>query len=144
MSSFRPTDEAAREGTRRDFGTSLVLEAGAGTGKTTLLVDRIEALVRGGTARLDQIAAVTFSENAAITMKLRLRERLEEARANLQVPAVERERASAALDVMERGAISPIHALCAPLLPGRPPRRGGVPRFKGARQGGAARAFART
>ena len=78
--SFRPTDEAARERTRRDFGTSLVLEAGAGTGKTTLLVDRIEALVRTGTARLDQIAAVTFSENAAITMKLRVRERLEEAR----------------------------------------------------------------
>ncbi len=95
--TFRPTDEAARERTRSDFGTSLVLEAGAGTGKTTLLVDRIEALVRSGTARLDQIAAVTFSENAAITMKLRVRERLEEARADVRAPAIERERASNAL-----------------------------------------------
>src|SRR5258706_11794770 len=96
MSSFRPTDEAARERTRSDFGTSLVLEAGAGTGKTTLLVDRIEALVRSGTARLDQIAAVTFSENAAITMKLRVRERLEQARADPSAPAVEPGRAAPA------------------------------------------------
>ena len=41
--SFRPVDEDARERARRDQGTSLVVEAGAGTGKTTLLVDRIEA-----------------------------------------------------------------------------------------------------
>ena len=79
MSAFRPADEEARERARRDHGTSLVLEAGAGTGKTTLLVDRIESLVRSGTARLDEIAAVTFTENAATTMKLRLRERLQRA-----------------------------------------------------------------
>ena len=41
-----PVDEAARERARRDHGTSLVIEAGAGTGKTTLLIDRIEALLR--------------------------------------------------------------------------------------------------
>jgi ATP-dependent helicase/nuclease subunit A len=140
--TFRPTDEAARERTRRDFGTSLVLEAGAGTGKTTLLVDRIEALVRGGTARLDQIAAVTFSENAAITMKLRLRERLEEARVDPRAPAVERERASAALDVMERAAISTIHALCAALLQERPLECGVVPGFKVADEGEADMLFA--
>ena len=40
--SFRPVDEEARERARHDHGTSLVVEAGAGTGKTTLLVDRIE------------------------------------------------------------------------------------------------------
>src|SRR5258706_4329420 len=142
MSSFRPTDEAARERTRSDFGTSLVLEAGAGTGKTTLLVDRIEALVRSGTARLDQIAAVTFSENAAITMKLRVRERLEEARADLRAPAVERERASAALDVMERAAISTIHALCAALLQERPLECGVLPGFKVADEGESDMLFA--
>src|SRR4029453_1594601 len=83
--SFRPVDAEARERTRTDLDTSLVLEAGAGTGKTTLLVDRIEALVRRGRAGLDQIAAVTFTENAATTMKLRLRERLERTRASEDV-----------------------------------------------------------
>ena len=43
-----PVDHDARERARRDHATSFVLEAGAGTGKTTLLVDRIEALVRRG------------------------------------------------------------------------------------------------
>ena len=126
--SFRPTDEAARERARTDFATSLVLEAGAGTGKTTLLVDRIEALVRSGTARLDQVAAVTFTENAATTMKLRLRERLERARAEAREP--ERGRAAAALDTLERAAISTIHALCAALLQERPLECGVVPAFR--------------
>src|SRR5207245_6907096 len=94
--SFVPLDHEARERARRDFATSLVVEAGAGTGKTTLLVDRIEALVCSGTARLTEIAAVTFTENAATTMKLRLRERLERARAG-DLPAPERARAAEAL-----------------------------------------------
>ena len=42
----------------------------------------MERLVRSGHARLDEIAAVTFTENAATTLKLRLRERLERARAD--------------------------------------------------------------
>ena len=67
-------------------------------------------------ARLDEIAAVTFTENAATTMKLRLRERLERARADA---AAGRERArarGAALEVLERAQISTIHALCAAIL----------------------------
>jgi len=103
-----------------------VLEAGAGTGKTTLLVDRIESIVRTGFARLDQIAAVTFTENAATTMKLRLRERLERARADAGRPAEERQRADAALEVLERAQVSTIHALCAALL-GERPLECGVP-----------------
>src|SRR5512140_2561585 len=95
----RPADEHARERARRDHATTLVIEAGAGTGKTTLLVDRIEAIVRSGRARLDQVAAVTFTENAATTMKLRLRERLERARADAGLPDAERGRVAAALEV---------------------------------------------
>ncbi len=127
--SLRPVDHEARERARRDFTTSFVVEAGAGTGKTTLLVDRIEALVRSGTARLEEIAAVTFTENAATTMKLRLRERLEKARV-ADIPAPERERAAAALDVLERAPISTIHALCAAMLQERPLECGVVPGFR--------------
>ena len=93
--SFTPEDAAARERARSDHGASLVLEAGAGTGKTTLLVDRIEALLRSGAARLDELAAVTFTENAATTMKLRLRERLERARARAELPTAEKARVEA-------------------------------------------------
>ena len=130
MSAFRPADEEARERARRDHGTSLVLEAGAGTGKTTLLVDRIESLVRSGTARLDEIAAVTFTENAATTMKLRLRERLERARSQQELPQDERARVGAALDVLERASVSTIHALCAQILQERPLECAVLPGFR--------------
>ncbi len=127
---FTPVDEAARERARHDFDTSLVLEAGAGTGKTTLLVDRIFGLVCSGRAGLEQIAAVTFTENAATTMKLRLRERLERARADETLPGVERARAGAALEVLERAQVSTIHALCAAILQERPLECGVVPGFR--------------
>ncbi|HEV7498565.1 MAG TPA: UvrD-helicase domain-containing protein, partial [Vicinamibacteria bacterium] len=128
--TFIPVDQEARERARRDQGTSFVLEAGAGTGKTTLLVDRIEQIVRSGAARLDEIAAVTFTENAATTMKLRLRERLERARGDEGRPAEERGRADAALEVLERAQVSTIHALCAALLGERPLECGVPPGFR--------------
>ncbi len=142
MSAFRPVDEEARERARRDHGTSLVLDAGAGTGKTTLLVDRIEAILRAGRARLEEIAAVTFTENAATTMKLRLRERLERARAEPRLPAVERERVGAALDVIERASVSTIHALCAQVLQERPLECGVLPGFRMADEAEADALFA--
>ena len=137
-----PVDHDARRQARDDHGTSLVLEAGAGTGKTTLLVDRIEALVRSGHARLEEIAAVTFTENAATTMKLRLRERLERARAGQAVPEAERARAAEALDVLERAQVSTIHALCAAILAERPLECGVLPGFRTADEAEADMLFA--
>jgi ATP-dependent helicase/nuclease subunit A len=125
---FTPVDQEARARARGDHATSFVLEAGAGTGKTTLLVDRIESLIRTGAARLDEIAAVTFTENAATTMKLRLRERLETARAE-GLPE-EGRRAEAALEVLERAQVSTIHALCAAVLGERPLECGVPPGFR--------------
>jgi ATP-dependent helicase/nuclease subunit A len=137
-----PADEAARDRARHDHDTTLVIEAGAGTGKTTLLVDRIEAIVRAGRARLDEIAAVTFTENAATTMKLRLRERLERTRADSRLPAGERERAAAALDTLERAAVTTIHALCAQVLQERPLECGVLPAFRMADEAQADALFA--
>ena len=60
---------------------TLIVEAAAGTGKTTELVGRIVALIEQQRAAIGQIVAVTFSEKAAGELKLRLREELERARA---------------------------------------------------------------
>ena len=68
-------DSAARQRILTDFRTTLFVEAAAGTGKTTVLVGRIVALVREGVSTLDRIVAVTFTEKAAGEMKLRLRTR---------------------------------------------------------------------
>ena len=73
-------DQAARDRIRRDLDTTLVVEAAAGTGKTTELVQRIMALLCTGKATLARIVAVTFTEKAAGEMKLRLRTEIERAR----------------------------------------------------------------
>lgn len=57
---------------------SLVVEAGAGTGKTRLLIERMTALIKTG-LDLNRIAAITFTEKAAVEMAERLRLTLEQA-----------------------------------------------------------------
>ena len=67
-----------RDRIRNDLDTTLVVEAAAGTGKTTALVGRIVAALAGGRAELDRIVAVTFTEKAAGELKLRLRAEIEQ------------------------------------------------------------------
>ena len=70
-------DQVARERIASDLDTTLVVEAAAGTGKTTALVNRIVSILRAGRTTLDRIVAVTFTEKAAGEMKLRLRAELD-------------------------------------------------------------------
>lgn len=60
-----------RQAIEHVHGPMLVV-AGAGTGKTTVLVRRIVNLIRSGHARPDEILAVTYSENAADELKKRV------------------------------------------------------------------------
>src|ERR1700730_15546754 len=57
-------DAEARDRIRDALDTSLFIEAGAGTGKTTALVERVVALVATGAAELRHVAAITFTEAA--------------------------------------------------------------------------------
>src|SRR5205823_9689929 len=111
-------DARARERIQTDLGATLVVEAAAGTGKTTELVARIVALVRTGRTTLDRILSVTFTDLAAGEMKRRLRSELEEARAAATVE--ERDRLTAALERLEAAPIGTIHSFCAALLRERP------------------------
>ncbi|MGZ6125214.1 MAG: UvrD-helicase domain-containing protein, partial [Myxococcales bacterium] len=111
-------DAAARERIRSDLDASLIVEAAAGTGKTTELVSRIVALIRSGRTTLDRILSVTFTDLAAGEMKLRLRSELESARAG--AAAAERDRFTAALERLEAAPVGTIHSFCADLLRERP------------------------
>src|SRR5207248_2803939 len=74
-------DADARQAIKDDLDTTLVVEAAAGTGKTTELVNRILRVLATGRAKMIEIVAVTFTEKAAGELKLRLRAALEHARA---------------------------------------------------------------
>ena len=72
-------DGEARRNIREELARTFVVEAAAGTGKTTELVQRIVGLVRHGLATLSSLVAVTFTEKAAGEMKLRIRTELDRA-----------------------------------------------------------------
>src|SRR3974390_149625 len=94
------TDEARRR-ILNDFGTTLFVEAAAGTGKTTALVGRIVALICNGVSTLDRVVAVTFTEKAAGEMKLRLRAEIERARNARDVTPQRSSRLAKALSQLE-------------------------------------------
>jgi ATP-dependent helicase/nuclease subunit A len=90
-------DAADRALIRTALDDTLVVEAAAGTGKTTELVQRIVLLIATGKAKIDQIVAVTFTEKAAGELKLRIRTELERSRSSVE-PAFRR------ADVIGQGA----------------------------------------
>ena len=99
---------------------TMIVEAAAGTGKTTALVGRIVRLVETRRARIGEIAAVTFSEKAAGELKLRLREELERARGRHAHDAPESALLARAVHDFEDAHVSTIHGFCAELLRERP------------------------
>src|SRR5215831_7271131 len=102
-------DAEARRRIREDLDTSFVVEAAAGTGKTSELVGRIVAMIAGGRTTLDRLVAVTFTDKAAGEMKLRLRGELERARI-AGAAADSKERLGAALAALETAHIGTIHS----------------------------------
>ena len=71
-------DEKQREAIEHVHGPMLVV-AGAGTGKTTVLTKRVAHLINHGHARPDQVLALTYTENAAIEMCGRVAKELKRA-----------------------------------------------------------------
>lgn len=121
-------DQPARDAIADALDETLVVEAAAGTGKTTALVRRILRVLGTGRATVRGIVAVTFTEKAAGELKLRLREALERER-TVAPDADTRGRLDAALASLEEAHVSTIHGFCAELLRERPVEAGVDPLF---------------
>lgn len=96
-------DCAERDLIRTALDTTLVVEAAAGTGKTTELIGRIVEMVASGHAQLDKLVALTFMEAAAGELKLRLRTALEAARLDPARPSEARENLTRAASESDDG-----------------------------------------
>ncbi len=150
-------DHVDRDRARLSLESSVVVEAGAGTGKTTLLTDRILFLILAGEtpARIEEVVALTFTEKAAGEIKIRLSQRLEELAARLSGAAMpaeagERadrtldelrsrykspdvrtlERARVALQDLDKAPIGTIHSFCSQILRLYPVEAGVDPGFR--------------
>ena len=140
MTPPRRTDEDSRRIIRENLDDTLVVEAAAGTGKTTELVNRIVRVLAEGRANVREIVAVTFTEKAAGELKLRLRQRLETERQQAA-----RRDAAARLDEavqnLEEAHVSTIHGFCADLLRERPVEARVDPLFRVLTEGQGQRLF---
>lgn len=112
-------DAGQRKLIRTALDCSMLVEAAAGTGKTSELLQRIIAVLMKGRAGVHEIVAVTFTEKAAGELKLRLRSELENARASTDSPD-ERRNLEEASRHLEDAHINTIHGFCADLLRERP------------------------
>lgn len=122
-------DSAARHRIQRDTGSSLFVEAGAGSGKTSALVGRIRTLVLDEGVPLAKIAAVTFTEKAGAELRERLRADLETARREARGIDPHGEasvRADRGLEDLDSAAIGTLHSFAQRIL-GRHPVEAGLP-----------------
>jgi len=153
-------DQGSRDIARRRLNQNIVVEAGAGTGKTTLLTDRLLFLLLAGGPKgtgvpLTRIVALTFTDKAAGEIKVRLAERLNDLLTVLtagSLPDKRRERTAAwleearrefladedrvrsmaqdALHALDRAPIGTIHHFCSTLLRLFPVEAGLNPNFQ--------------
>ena len=123
-------DQPARDTIANDLDKTLFVEAAAGTGKTTELVNRMVALVASGRAELENMVAVTFTEAAAGELKLRLREKIEEARRDPDSDDEALKHFDTALSQLELAHIGTIHGFCGDLLREYPIEAGIDPIFQ--------------
>ena len=76
--SCGPPDAQDRFVATVDLASNIVVVAGAGTGKTSLLVERALVALGSGKLTIDRLVAVTFTEKAAAELRERLVAALEE------------------------------------------------------------------
>ncbi len=122
MSRRQPTTEqlAAIEATAPE----VMVEAGAGTGKTGVMVERYCRLVCEEGIAPDAILAFTFTERAATELRKRIRAEIE------RRAAVGSERARELLPRLGGAWVTTIHGFCNRLLSSHPVAVGIDPRFR--------------
>ncbi|MCH2374098.1 MAG: UvrD-helicase domain-containing protein, partial [Planctomycetes bacterium] len=130
-------DANARTRAATDLTTNLVVTAGAGTGKTSLIIERVLYQLLAAGRSLEKLAVITFTEKAAAELRDRLEEALEgildltthgnntekdgeASRVFARLTGPQRVEATAhartALEALDRATVSTIHSFAADML----------------------------
>lgn len=123
-----PPDQKERDAIVKRLGTTMLVEASAGAGKTRSMVDRMIALLREGKCHIETLAAITFTRKAAAELRARFQVALE--KAARETTGVAEKRLIEALGHVERVFIGTIHSFCGRLLRERPVEAGIEPSFQ--------------
>ncbi len=120
-------DKAARDAIVTELDRTMMVEAGAGSGKTTSLVNRMVALIGEGKATIEKISAVTFTRKAAAELRQKFQIELE--KRYKESASKQKEIYGRALADLEQVFTGTIHSFCARLLRERPVEAGIDPAF---------------
>jgi ATP-dependent helicase/nuclease subunit A len=112
-------DQQSRQRIKSDLTRNQLVEAGAGSGKTQMMAERMAAGVASGVYQVPQMAAVTFTRKAAAELRGRFQLALE-AELTKATDAEPTKRLRDALSNIERFFAGTIHSFCAHLLRERP------------------------
>ena len=123
MSNFTAEQLAAIE----TLHCNLLVKAGAGAGKTRVLVERYIRILATGAASTDGIVAITFTRKAAREMKERIRAKVDDMLTTADSEEWKRWREVA--NRLDTVAISTIHSLCSRILREHPAEAGVDPEF---------------
>ena len=129
FNSFSPSDESSRRTILQSLSQNIFVEAGAGTGKTTILVGRIVNLIESGLATIDSIAAITFTNSAAEELRIRIREKLDLSSEDQSKTTIQRDRASQGVRDIDKATISTLHGFASSILRLKPLEAGLPPGF---------------
>ena len=127
MTDSRRTDQQSRTVIRKELLSNLLVEAGAGSGKTQMLAERMAAGVATGAYQIQYMAAVTFTRKAASELRGRFHLALEQQLTTRRGESAVR--LQHALSNLERFFAGTIHSFCARLLRERPVESGVSPGF---------------
>lgn len=91
---------------------NIIVSAGAGSGKTTVMIARIIDKLKNHGAKLDEMLIVTFTRASAADMRVKLTEKLYELKAESGGAII----ADAALETLSTSNIGTLHSYCQRLI----------------------------
>ncbi len=112
-------DQAARDRIVNELDTTLFVEAGAGTGKTTALVGRVTALLKSGVPVNNRVI-ITFTRAAASELRERVRLNVTAARDEASIGSAEHEKLDTAVREIDFAVIQTIDSFALSMLRERP------------------------